>query len=145
MSADGYEKFSVSMLSSIKHQVERRVTKTALAEDRSSVLTRDLNRYYGGLLKQGLKTLRNANFSPEERACLGTLFMSTAFMEPDHIPLLVASLEDTTDEIRFFGVDPDVLLAKVRALDIAALYALVDLIERDPEMSEIARNAQSAQ
>ena len=138
MSTDGYAKFSVSMPSSVKHQVERRVTKTALAADRSSVLSRDLDRYYGGLLKQGLRTLRNASFSPEERACVGTLFSSTAFMEPDHIPLLVFSLENAQVEMRAFGVDPAALLAKMRTLDLAALYALVDLIERDPTLSEIA-------
>ncbi len=139
MSTNGYAKFSVSLPDEIKQQAQVRIVPgSALAGDRSSVLARDLDRYYDGLLKAGLKSLRNAKFSPEERACLGTLFMSTAFMEPEHIKLLIFSLEDSIDEIRFLGVDPDTLLAKVRQLDLNALYALVDLIERDPEMREIA-------
>ena len=137
MGADGYAKFSVSMPVAVKRQVESRVTKAVLAEDRSSVLSRDLNRYYAGLLKQGLKTLRNAHLSPDERACIAVLLGSTVF-EPDYIPLLAASLEDAAYEMRSFGVDPDALIAKVRQLDVVALYALVDLIERDPDMGEIA-------
>jgi hypothetical protein len=144
MSTGGYAKFSVSLRDEIKQQAQARIVPgSALAGDRSSVLDRDLERYYNGLLKAGLKSLRNAKFSPEERACLGTLFMSTGFMKPDHIRLLIFSLEDSIDEMRFFGVDPDALLAKMRQLDLAALYALVDLIERDPEMREIASNAKN--
>lgn len=139
MSADSYAKFSVSMPAPLKQKVEQRVTHTSFAETRSAVVARDLKRLYDGLLKQGLKTLRNANLSSEERACVGTLLGRTAFTEPSHISLLVVSLvEDATHEMHSLGVDSNVLLAKLRKLDTAALYALVDLIERDPGMSEIA-------
>jgi len=138
MSSDDFAKFSISMPTPLKQQVEQRVTHTAFAETRSAVIARDLKRLYDGLLKQGLKTLRNAHLTAEERACLGTLFMSTAFVEPRHIPMLLFSLEDAQDEIRGFGIDPTTLIEKVRTLDLVALYALVDLIERDPALSEIA-------
>lgn len=132
------EKFSVSMPATLKQKVVSRITHFLGAEDRSSVLVRDLSRLYDGVLKHGLKTLRKAAFTLEERACLGTLLMSTAFPDPSYIPQLVISLEDACQEMRAFGVDPEVVLTKVRGLDTAALYALVDLIERDPSMSEIA-------
>ncbi len=138
MSYNNYKKFSVSMPESRKQQVEDRIKHTAFSEDRSSVIDRDLGRFYDGILKHGLKTLRQARFSPEERACIGSILMSTAFMEPAHIPLLTWSIEDSEDEMYFHEVDPVALLAKIRSLDLPALYALVDLVERDPDMRELA-------
>jgi hypothetical protein len=136
--SDPYAKFSVSMPEKLKGQIEMRVTNRRFAEDRSTVLARDVDRLYNGLLKQGMKTLRNVHLTAEERACLGTLLMSTVFSEPSVIPFLVFSLEDSQPEMRAFGVDPAALLEKIHALDLAALYALVDLCERDPTLSEIA-------
>ena len=131
------EKFSISMSDDIYQQVLSRKTGSVGAGGRSSVISRDLDRLYNGLLKQGLKTLQKANFTLEERACLGTLLGSTPFLEPSYIPLLVFSVEDSVKELRTFGVDPESFLAKIRVLDTAALYALVDALERDMTLAEL--------
>lgn len=134
-----YSTFSVSLPVETKKQAERRIIpRSTFTGDRNVVVARDLERYYEGVLKVGLKTLRNANFSPEERACLATLLSHTDCMDPDSISLLLCSLEDSVAEMCRFGVDPDTLLTKLHTLDTAALYALVDVIERDPSMSELA-------
>ena len=138
MSLHEIAKFSISMPVSRKKQVEQRITGAPAAEDRSSVIARDLDRLYNGLLKQGLKTLRAANLTKEERTCLGALLSNTAFVTPHHITVLLWLLEDAQDEIRSFDVDPAALLEKIRVLDLVALYALVDLIERDSTMNEVA-------
>ena len=77
---------------------------------RSAVIARELKLLCNGLLKQGPKTVRNAHLTVEERVCSGTLFRSTTFAEPCHIPMLLFSLEDAHDEIRNFGIDPATLI-----------------------------------
>lgn len=139
MGSDDYTDVLVSMPVALKQEVESRVTGSLFAEDGGSVIARDLARYYEGLLKPGIETLRNAGLSADERRCVGSLLMSTSFMDPSDIPHLMWSLEESQEEMQHhFGVDPAELLTKMRSLDVLALYALMDLIERDPTMSEIA-------
>jgi len=122
------KKFSVSMEPGLVDQIDARKTERPDADGRSQVLSRDINRLYNGIYKQGLRTLRKAQLTQDERACLGTV-VGTAF-DPATIPLLVFSLEAAKEEIPAWGIDPDMLIEKVRALDTASLYTLVDLLER---------------
>ena len=77
MSADDYRKFSVLMPDDLYQQIADRIQRSSPgAEGRSSVISRDLNRLYNGLLKHGMKTLHSAAFSQEERTCLVTFLKS---------------------------------------------------------------------
>src|SRR5579862_5763105 len=126
-------KFSVSMPQTLKRQVdERKRERHSGAEDRSSIITRDLDRLYNGVLKAGLRTLKQARFTLEERACLVAFLTGTAFSDPASIPHLVYSLEESRPELEGFTTNLDAFFSKLHMLDTAALYALVDLLERDP-------------
>lgn len=132
-------KFSVSMPTTLKEQVDKRKRERHPgSEDRSSVITRDLDRLYNGVLKVGLRTLKQARFTLEERACLVAFLTGTAFSDPASIPYLVYSLEESRPELEGLTMNLDAFFSKLHTLDAAALYALVDLLERDPALKELA-------
>lgn len=105
-------KFHVSMPDDLQLEIARR-------GPRSTVISRDLERYYA-LLKRGARAL--AALSDDDRLMIRNATISTAF-EPWSILHIGAAIEDAYPEARE-------LHGKIAALSDTAKYALVDWLEQ---------------
>jgi hypothetical protein len=100
-------------------------------EERSTVISRDLGRYYDAC-RQARKRLREL-LSPAEIALILDTTTSARFEAPSAIRLLWASVADaiSLDHLdKKWKVDGETLVAKVKGLDPFLTIALVDACER---------------
>jgi hypothetical protein len=100
-------------------------------EERSTVISRDLERYYDACT-QARKRLKEL-LSPGEIALILDTTNGTLFSEPLSIRLLWASVSDAISLEgldKKWKVDGETLVAKVKGLDPFLTIALVDACER---------------
>ncbi len=96
--------------------------------EQPSVIVRDLARYYD-MVERGRKSLVGL-FSDSELRLLADMTASTV-LDANFIDSLPSAIEDAiADNKRNQGEDLSSITGKVRSLDHAALYALLDGIER---------------
>lgn len=101
------------------------------SEERSGVISRDLERYYDACI-QARKRLREL-FSEEEIALILDTTNGTLFAESVSIRLLWANVADaiSTDRLdKKWKVDGETLIAKIKGLDPFLTIALIDACER---------------
>lgn len=124
--------YSVNFSQAAMEILAERVPEAASARtgERSGIISEALERYFYMLARAsaGLRgILSREEVSLVADACNGTLWQSWS------VPHLAAEIQDAVrldalDEK--WGVDGPSLIAKLQALDIASIYALVDAVER---------------
>ncbi len=119
------QKFNISMPDHVFEQV------TARGEQRSTVIGRDLDRYYEALKDTRRQLVKK--FSDEEIGLILDNLNGTLMGETFGVRLIYANVEDaiTYESIDAkWGVDGDALVEKLKALTFAENATLADAAER---------------
>lgn len=111
------------------HGGDRRSTGRSSRPHRSTVIERDLARYYALLVAQRESVW--GRFAPQEQRALMDALGNTAW-EPWSIPHLALNVEEALRDglAARFGINGEDLLHQVRVLDPLACLALVDAVEQ---------------
>lgn len=123
------QKLSISIDPSVVEEIDARVDPDSLRGERSTVISRDLERYYAAL-KDARRRLRDT-LSPAELSavldnCNGVLWTA------DTLQLLWANVQDGIAEglAEKWEIDGATLVTKLQALSYAESCALIDAAER---------------